>query len=113
RSNILLEGGSRSVPSYYGVTAPTANLGEVETKGYEIELRWNKPINSDWRLWGNVFYARATSNIIEADDPLFKPEYQKMTNKAIGQYTAYVDHGYYNTWDELYGSTGHDALNET
>ena len=75
RSNILLAGGSRSVPSYYGVTAPTANLGEVETKGFEVEVRWNKPINRDWRLWGNVFYTKATSKIIEADDPFFKPEY--------------------------------------
>ncbi|MBF6598727.1 MAG: TonB-dependent receptor [Fermentimonas sp.] len=113
RSNILLAGGSRSVPSYYGVTAPTANLGEVDTKGFEVEVRWNKAINSDWRLWGNVFYTKATSKIVEADDPFFKPEYQKLANKAIGQHNAYVDHGYYNNWDELYGSTGHDALNET
>src|SRR5690606_28641922 len=63
--------------------------------------------------WGNVFYTKATSKIVEADDPFFKPEYQKLANKAIGQHNAYVDHGYYNNWDELYGSTGHDALNET
>ena len=113
RSNILLAGDRRSVPSYYGVTAPTANLGEVDTKGFEVEVRWNKAINRDWRLWGNVFYTKATSKIVEADDPFFKPEYQKLANKAIGQNNSYVDHGYYNNWDELYGSTGHDALNET
>lgn len=113
RSNILLSGDRRSVPSYYGVTAPTANLGKVDTEGFEVEVRWNKAINRDWRLWGNFFYTRATSKIIEADDPIFKPEYQKSANKAIGQHHSYVDYGYYNTWDELYGSTGHDALNET
>lgn len=113
RSNILLSGDRRAVPSYFGVNAPTANLGEVDTKGFEIEVRWNKPINRDWRLWGNVFYTRATSKVIEADDPILKPEYQKAANKAIGQYYSHVDYGYYNTWDELYGSTGHDALNET
>ncbi len=113
RSNILLSGDRRSVPSYYGATAPTANLGEVDTEGFEVEVRWNKAINRDWRLWGNFFYTRATSKIIEADDPIFKPEYQKSANKAIGQHNSYVDYGYYNTWDELYGSTGHDALNET
>lgn len=113
RSNILLSGDRRAVPSYFGVKAPTANLGEVDTKGFEIEVRWNKPINRDWRLWGNVFYTRATSKVIEADDPILQPEYQKAANKAIGQYYSHVDYGYYNTWDELYGSTGHDALNET
>ena len=112
RSNILLDGSRRSVPSYYGATAPTANLGEVETRGYELQLRWNKPINFDWRLWGNFFYTHAENKIIEADDPLLKPEYQKAANKAIGQTYAYVDYGYYNNWDELYGSTGHDESDD-
>lgn len=112
RTNILLEGNRRSVPSYYGATAPAANLGEVETQGYELELRWNKPLNRDWRLWGNVFYTHARNKIIEADDPLLKPEYQKSANKSIGQVYAHVDYGYYNNWDELYGSTGHDESDD-
>jgi len=112
RSNILLDGGRRSVPSYYGTTAPTANLGEVETSGYELEMRWNKQLNREWRLWGNVFYTKATNKVIEADDPLLKPEYQKSANKAIGQTYAHVGYGYYNNWDELYGSTGHDESDD-
>ncbi|WP_352421332.1 TonB-dependent receptor [Proteiniphilum sp.] len=112
RTNILLAGDRRSVPSYYGTTAPTANLGEVETQGYELELRWNKPLNRDWRLWGNVFYTHARNKIIEADDPLLKPEYQKSANKSIDQTYAHVDYGYYNNWDELYGSTGHDESDD-
>ncbi len=112
RTDILLEGAKRSVPSYFGVTAPTANLGEVETKGYEIELRWNKNLDKNWRLWGNVFYTHSENRIIEADDPMFKPEYQKLANKPIDQTNSYIDHGYYNNWDELYGSTAHDALDD-
>ncbi len=112
RTNILLEGNRRSVPSYYGTTAPAANLGEVKNKGYELELRWNKSLNRDWRLWGNVFYTHAENKVIEADDPLLKPEYQKSANKAINQTYAHVDYGYYNNWDELYGSTGHDESDD-
>lgn len=112
RSNILLAGGSRAVPSYYGATAPTANLGEVENEGFEFELRWNKPIGEHWRLWGNFFYTRAQNKIINADDPLLLPEYQKRANKPIGQTYAHVDHGYYNNWDELYGSTPHDESDD-
>jgi TonB-linked SusC/RagA family outer membrane protein len=110
RTNILLTGNRRAVPSYYGATAPIANLGEVETKGYEFELRWNKPIRGDWRLWGNVFYTHSENKIIYADDPVFTPEYQKQAGKSINQTYAHVDHGYYNNWDELYGSTAHDNL---
>ncbi len=63
RSDILLSGASRAVPSYFGTTAPTANLGEVASNGFEIELRWNKQLTRDWRLWGNVFYTRAVNKI--------------------------------------------------
>lgn len=112
RSNILLDGNRRSVPSYYGATAPAANLGEVETNGYELELRWNKSVSFDWRLWGNVAYTHAENKIIEADDALLKPEYQKIADKSINQVNAYVDYGYYNTWDELYATTSHDASDD-
>ncbi|MDH6312112.1 TonB-linked SusC/RagA family outer membrane protein [Parabacteroides sp. PFB2-10] len=110
RSDIFLQGENRSIPSYYGTNAPAANLGEVESKGYEIELRWTKSLNKDWRLWGNAAYTHAENKVIEADDPKMKPEYQKKANKPINQTTSYIDQGYYNNWDELYGSTGHDAL---
>ena len=112
RSDILLRGGDRAVPSYFGTTAPTANLGEVETSGYEVELRWNKVINPDLRLWGNAVYTHASSKIIEADDPELMPDYQKDAGKPIGQTTAHVDYGYYNNWDELYGSTSHDEKDD-
>ena len=112
RSDILLDGTRRSVPSYYGATAPTANLGEVETSGYEVEIRWNKVINHDWRLWGNVFYTHAENEVIEADDPQLMPDYQKDAGKPIGQTYAHVDYGYYNNWDELYGSTAHDEADD-
>ncbi|HBX87041.1 MAG TPA: SusC/RagA family TonB-linked outer membrane protein [Marinilabiliaceae bacterium] len=110
RTNILLAGRDRAIPSYFGATPPRTNMGEVDTKGYELELRWNKPIAYDWRLWGNVFYTHASNKIIERDDPELLPEYQKQANKAINQARTYVDYGYFNTWDELYASTAHDAL---
>ncbi|MDR1003419.1 MAG: TonB-dependent receptor [Prevotellaceae bacterium] len=112
RTDILLAGGDRSVPSYYGATAPTANLGEVESSGYEIEVRWNKQLNRDWRLWGNASYTHAQNKIIFADDPQLMPDYQKQAGKSIGQTNSYVDKGYYNNWDELYGSTAHDGLDD-
>src|SRR5690554_247743 len=108
RTNILLNGVDRAIPSYYGATPPRANLGEVDSKGYELELRWNIPLLQNWRLWGNVFYTHAENEIVEADDPVLMPEYQKSANKPINQTTAFVDYGYYNNWDELYGSTAHD-----
>lgn len=112
RTNILLNGRDRAIASYYGATPPRANLGEVETKGYELELRWNKPVLQNWRLWGNVFYTHAKNTILEADDPILMPGYQQGAGKAINQTTAHVDNGFYNNWDELYASTAHDASDD-
>jgi len=109
RSDILLSGSQRSIPDYYGTTAPTANLGKVESKGYEFEVRFNKQLNQDLRLWGNAALTHAENKVISADDPELMPNYQKDAGKSIGQTYAYVDAGYYNNWDELYGSTAHDS----
>ena len=108
RTDILLDGGRRAIPDYFGATAPTANLGEIESEGYEFELRWNKVLG-DWRIWGNASLTHAESKVIEADEPMLKPAYQKEQGKAINQTYSYVDKGFYNTWDELYGSTAHDT----
>jgi TonB-linked SusC/RagA family outer membrane protein len=112
RSDILLGGDMRAVPSYFGGKAPVANMGKVNSSGYEVDIRYNKQLNSDWRLWGNFAYTHATSKIKEADDPMFKPEYQKKAGKSINQTYTYLDHGYYNNWDELYGSTAHNDKDE-
>lgn len=112
RSNILINGGSRAVPSYYGANAPTANLGEVTSNGYEFELRLNKQLNKNLRLWGQFSFTHAVSKVLEADDPVLKPEYQKKKDKTINQNYSYVNTGYYNNWDELYGTTGHDEKDD-
>ena len=69
RVDILLDGGSQSVPFYFGATAPTANLGEVKTSGYELELRFNKSITKDMRVWANFNMTHATSPRICAFGP--------------------------------------------
>ena len=112
RTDILVTGANRAVPSYFGTSAPVANLGKVDSEGFELDIRWNKQLNRDWRLWGNGSLTHAVSKIKEADDPRLKPDYQKKAGKAIDQNYPYVDHGYYNSWDELYGSTAHDEYDE-
>ena len=112
RTDILIPGTQRAIPSYFGTEAPIANLGKVDSKGYELEIRWNKQLTRSWRLWGNASLTHAVSEIKEADDPSLMPEYQKKANKGINQNYSYVDKGYYNSWDELYGSTAHDEYDE-
>ncbi len=105
RTDILLDGGSRAVPSYFGTTPATANLGKVRAHGYEISLRVNKQLNKNLRVWGDFNMSHSVNKIIEADDPQLKDEYQKKEGKSIGQNYSYVTNGYYNNWDQVYGST--------
>lgn len=105
RSDILVRGGSRAVPSYFGATAPDANLGKTESSGYEFELRFNRRINKNLRLYANLNMTHSKNKILEANDPALTPDYQKRAGKQIGQSYSYVSSGYYNNWDQLYAST--------
>jgi TonB-linked SusC/RagA family outer membrane protein len=105
RSDILLDGLRRAIPSYYGAVAPVANLGRVQNRGYELELKFNYTLGNGLNLWLNTSFTHTKNKIISADNPELLPDYQKGEGKAIGQSYSYVSHGYYNTWDELYAST--------
>ena len=109
RSDILVSGNNRSVPSYFGTTAPTANLGKVRTKGYELELRLNKVFKNGLRLWGNFNMTHAENLVLKYDDAQFLPNYQKTAGYSIGQDHSYLDNGYANTWDEVIGMTDHNT----
>jgi TonB-linked SusC/RagA family outer membrane protein len=108
RSDILT-GTARAVPSYYGASPPTFNVGKVQSRGYEIDLRFNKKINKNLTVWSNINYTHAKNKVIDADVAQLLPLYSKPIDKQIGQAYSYVSQGYYNTWDQLYGSTMHNA----
>ncbi|HLP05816.1 MAG TPA: TonB-dependent receptor [Paludibacter sp.] len=105
RTEILLRGESRAVPSYFGTTPTSANLGEVTSSGYELTVRLNKQLNRNLRLWADFSMSRAKNKVINADDPKLYDIYQQKAGKQINQNYSYVTNGYYNNWDQVYGST--------
>ena len=109
RTDILVNGGDRSVPAYFGGTPPTVNLGRVRAKGYELELRVNKQFANSLRLWGNFNMTHAENVILKKDDPELLPGYQKQEGYSIGQYRSHIDAGFLQTWDEVYGSPAHET----
>ncbi len=111
RRDILTRGSDRSMPTYFGQTPPTANLGKAEVSGYELELRFTKNLTRDLRIWANASMTHAANKIIFADDPELKPDYQKKEGYAIGQTHSYIDGGFMNSFDEIYGSPAHDVDN--
>ncbi|MDB5246909.1 MAG: TonB-dependent receptor [Segetibacter sp.] len=105
RTDVLISGAQRAVPVYFGGTPPTANLGRTVVKGFEIELKFNKSLGRDMRLWGNMAMTHAKDKIIDRDDPQLLDAYLKQAGFQIGQYRSQLRSGYYNTWDEVYGSS--------
>ncbi len=115
RSDILIAGSDRAIPSYFGGTlsAPYANLGKTRTRGYELQLRFNKTFNySGVHIWADMNMTHAISKVVFADDGELLPDYQKSAGKTIGQSYTYVDSGFYNTMDQLYGSTEWSTLDD-
>lgn len=110
RTDILLAGSSRAIADYFGAVPPTGNLGEVKTKGYEIELKLNHTFSNELYVWSKFNMTHAKDNIIFSDDPELLPDYQKNAGYSIGQYTSTLSGDYYNTWDEVYGSTILDSF---
>lgn len=109
RSDILVWGTDRSVPSYFGGTPPTSNIGRVRTNGYELELRVNKTLANQMRLWGNFSMTHSQNKVLKKDDQALRPNYQKSAGYTIGQYTSYIDAGFVQNYDQLYGSPAHDS----
>lgn len=111
RYDILIRGSERSVPSYFGVVAPVANLGKVNSNGFELTVKLNKKINKNLRLWSDFSTTHAKNKVIFRDDAEFTPTYQKKAGNSIGQTTSYFDNGYLKTWDDVLGSTARATNN--
>ncbi len=111
RTNVLIAGNSRAIPTYFGMTAPVANLGKVNSNGYEFEIRLGHTFGNGLRLWTNASMTHAVNKVIFRDDPELTPAYQKNAGYAIGQTKAYLDKGFIKSWDDVYGSTSRTTNN--
>lgn len=111
RTDILVGGGSRAIPSYFGVTPPMANIGRVKSNGYEFELRLNHTFRNKMRVWLNANMTHAQNKVLFRDDPELTQAHRKAEGYAIGQTKTYIDNGFLTSWDDIYGSTYRESNN--
>ena len=104
RTDILMTGGSRAIPPFFGTTPPSANLGEVDSKGFEIELGYNQNISRDLHLWSKLAITHNENEVIFRDDAELQYEYLKNAGYPIGQVRSLISSGFYNNWDDVYAS---------
>lgn len=113
RNDIYIAGNQRAIPSYFGTDAPGANLGVVDSKGYELELKLSYPFNNETRIWFNASMTHATNKVKFRDDKPLLPGYRKSAGYAIDQRRDYIDAGTMTGWDDIMGSTETASNNDS
>jgi TonB-linked SusC/RagA family outer membrane protein len=104
RTDILLAGSSRSIPPFFGIAPPSANLGRVKSNGHEIELKIDKRMTNGLHLWATIDLAHTMNKVLFKDDPLLLAAYQKAAGFPVGQYRSQIRAGFMNNWDQIYAS---------
>jgi TonB-linked SusC/RagA family outer membrane protein len=103
RTDMLLTGAQRSLPPYWGITPPSANLGEVKSHGYEIELKFSKLTRDNLRYWSSFSYTCAKNKIINMDTPELLDAYQRAEGYKVRQSTTQIRAGGIDkSWDDIF-----------
>lgn len=96
RKNILK---SRTInPDYLAVSLPTANIGKVDNKGYEINLKWEDRIKQV-RYFAGINLSYAKNKIVFIDEITYPYKWMQTEGKPVGQLYGYLFDGYF-TEDE-------------
>lgn len=85
-------------PGYLAVTLPTANIGKVDNKGYEISLKWEDNIK-DVRYYIGVNLSYAKNKIVYMDEIKYPYDYMQATGKPVGQKFGYKYDGFFSKED--------------
>lgn len=94
RWDILLR--DQTAPSMLGFVTPYANLGEVNSWGWELSLKWNDKIGKDFRYWANMNLSYNQNKIIERKEAPRDNAYQYTKDHRIGSRSQYVFWRYYD-----------------
>lgn len=100
RKDILIA--RKTLPGITAFTSsllPVVNMGEVENKGYEIELSWNDRVGDDFNYYVNANISYAKNKIIYQDEVEPNESYLWRTGKQVGAEFGYVTDGLYREDD--------------
>lgn len=98
----------RMVSSILGMSGlPALNIGKMENKGFEAELKYQKQLSKDWSLLSSINFNYAKNNVIYTDEPI-KPEgfayryYEQ--GFSYGQNFGLKTNGFWNSNEEITAS---------
>lgn len=99
RKDILIQ--RQTVPyliAMGGGLLPVVNMGKVDNKGYEIDLKWNDNIR-DFSYYINANLSYSKNKIVYQDEVEPNEPYQWRTGNEVGARYGYVALGFYNKDD--------------
>lgn len=94
RTDILLQDGT--APGMLGFITPYANLGIVDSWGWELSLKWNDKINDKFRYWVGLNLSYNQNEIIERKEAPQNDAYQYQKGHRIGARSQYVFWRFYD-----------------
>ena len=116
RTNILLQ--DFTAPSYIGFSSlPYANLGVVDSWGWELSLKWNDKIGDNFRYWVNVNLSHNQNKVIEKKEYPQSNEYQYEKGHRLGARNMYQFFRFYDAdtprlYEETFGKPFPEQLVE-
>jgi len=104
RKDIFLSGSQRNIPAFFGTQPPSANLGRVKSKGFEVELGYKKQFSRQLNIWANLAISHNENKIINREDLPLDFKYLQQAGYPIGQFRLLKRTEFYDNWDEVYAS---------
>ncbi|WP_026063079.1 SusC/RagA family TonB-linked outer membrane protein [Pedobacter arcticus] len=97
RSDILTYRGT--VPGFVAYQLPAVNIGVVQNKGFEVELKWSQSVNDDFRYRISANMSHTKNRIVFKDEVPQSEPYLYRTGKPVGQPFGYIFDKFYNDAD--------------
>ena len=108
RTGILIS--PKSLPAIISTSVPNMNLGEVDNRGYELEVGWRDHIGDfHYDLNANVTFAR--NNIVFMDEVKPEYDYQEQTGGPTNRHLLYIYERLYQKSDFYIDENGVQRLN--
>lgn len=98
RNNILANRNTQ--PMIIGANLPAYNMGEMENKGWELDVNWRNNIR-DFNYWLRFNYSFARNKVLFKDEIKKKYAYQMETGRRLNQFYGLLFDGFYNSWEEI------------
>ncbi len=90
---------------FVGSTLKEANRGQMKKHGFEVEAGWTDRFSNGLEYSVNAMYSFNENRIVNYEDPLYTPEYQKVAGKPYAGQSygeSVIDSGHYTNVDDIH-----------